>query len=77
MRVQTLAENEMQWLGRVPPDALLEVRKTGALGEVRTILDKGVEELALANPTAGYPAVDKGLSDQHQQTEAISSRDTL
>jgi hypothetical protein len=49
--LQTLATNEMRWLGRVPPAALIELRKTGALGEVRTILAKGVEELATANPT--------------------------
>ncbi len=49
--LQTLAENDMQWLGRIPSEALLEVRKTGALGEVRAILTKGVEELAMVNPT--------------------------
>lgn len=49
--LQTLAENDMQWLGRIPHEALLEVRKTGALGEVREILTKGVEDLATANPT--------------------------
>jgi hypothetical protein len=49
--LQTLAENEMRWLGRVPPAALIELRKADALGEVRTILARGVEELATANPT--------------------------
>ena len=49
--LQTLAANDMRWLGRVPPAALVELRKTGALGEVRTMLAKGVEELATANPT--------------------------
>jgi hypothetical protein len=48
--LQTLAENEMQWLGRIPADALLEVRKAGALGEIRSILGKGIEELATSNP---------------------------
>ena len=48
--LQTLASNEMRWLGRVPPKALIEVRKAGALGEVRAILSKGIEELATVNP---------------------------
>lgn len=49
--LQTLAANEMRWLGRVPPAALIELRKSGALSEVRTILARGVEELATVNPT--------------------------
>lgn len=49
--LQTLAENKMQWLGKVPLKALLEVRQKGALSEIRSILSKGVEELAMANPT--------------------------
>ena len=49
--LQALSENEMRWLGRVPPDALIELRRSGALGEVRAILGKGVEELAAVNPS--------------------------
>lgn len=63
--LQTLAENEMQWLGRVPPEALLEVRKTGALGEVRSILNKGVEELAIANPTSFHRTSDLVFDNIH------------
>lgn len=48
--LQTLAANEMRWLGRVPSAALIEVRKNGALSELRTILAKGIEELVAVNP---------------------------
>lgn len=48
--LQTLAHDRMEWLGKVPPAALIEVRKVGALGEVRAILSKGVEDLAEAAP---------------------------
>jgi len=48
--LQSLAQSDMQWLGRVPPKALLEVRKTQALAEIRSVLGKGVAELAHANP---------------------------
>ena len=63
--LQTLAENDMQWLGRIPPEALLEVRKTGALGEVREILTKGVEDLAKANPTNFHRTSDLVFDNIH------------
>ncbi|RZF78640.1 hypothetical protein CWC26_02955 [Pseudoalteromonas sp. S4488] len=48
--LQGLSDGDMQWLGRVPPDALIEVRKQGALDEIRGILGKGVQELTSSNP---------------------------
>jgi len=48
--LQTVGSNEMRWLGKVPPAALIELRKADALGEIRSILSKGVEELAAVNP---------------------------
>jgi hypothetical protein len=47
--LQKLANNEMQWLGNVPPDALIEIRKEGALGEIRAILTSGVDEVIALN----------------------------
>jgi hypothetical protein len=49
--LQALAENQMEWLGRVPHDALVEIRKAGAVEEIRALLGRGIEELALAGPT--------------------------
>jgi hypothetical protein len=63
--LQTLASNEMRWLGGVPPEALIEVRKAGALGEVRGILSKGVEELAMANPTNFHRTSDLVFDNIH------------
>ncbi|MGQ7957096.1 hypothetical protein ACUTAF_05140 [Pseudomonas sp. SP16.1] len=63
--LQTLATNEMRWLGRVPPDALIEVRKSGALDEVRSILSRGVEELATANPTNFHRTSDLVFDNIH------------
>jgi glutamyl-tRNA synthetase len=57
--LQTLAENEMQWLGHVPPEALLEIRKQDALGEIREILSKGIAEVVATNPTNFYRTADK------------------
>lgn len=63
--LQNLAESEMQWLGRIPPAALLEVRKTGALGEVRNILNKGIQELAEANPANFHRTSDLVFDNIH------------
>ncbi|SEJ44642.1 hypothetical protein SAMN04244579_04415 [Azotobacter beijerinckii] len=63
--LQTLAANEMRWLGRVPPDALIEVRKSGALDEVRSILSRGVEELATVNPTNFHRTSDLVFDNIH------------
>ena len=48
--LQNLADSKMEWLGKVPPDALIEIRKTGALKEIRGILGKGIKYLSSANP---------------------------
>jgi len=57
--LQNLAGNEMVWLGRVPKEALIEIRQTGALEEVRSILGKGIEEIATANPNNFYRTTDQ------------------
>jgi hypothetical protein len=63
--LQALAENEMEWLGRVPADALIEVRKTGAIREIRAILEKGVDQLSTANPTNFYRTSDQIFDNIH------------
>lgn len=45
-----LARTDMQWLGNIPPDALIELRKDGALDEIRNILGNGINGLIEANP---------------------------
>jgi hypothetical protein len=49
--LQALGENQMKWLGRVPIDALIEMRQTGAISEIRSILANGIDNLAKANLT--------------------------
>jgi predicted DNA-binding ribbon-helix-helix protein len=63
--LQSLAANEMRWLGRVPPEALIELRKSGALGEVRAILGKGVEELAAVDPSNFHRTSDLVFDNIH------------
>lgn len=63
--LQLLAENEMEWLGKVPASALIELRKADALGEIRAVLAKGINELALANPTNFYRTSDRIFDNIH------------
>lgn len=63
--LQSLAENEMTWLGRVPPDALIEVRKSGAIKEIREILAKGVDQLSTANPNNFHRTSDQVFDNIH------------
>jgi len=63
--LQALAENKMEWLGRVPPQALIEIRKTGAIKEIRTILAKGIADLSLANPTNFHTTSDQVFENIH------------
>ena len=44
-----LDDTKLQWVGKIPPEGLIELRKTGAINEVREILSDGIAELILAN----------------------------
>ncbi len=63
--IQSLSENEMEWLGHVPHDALLEIRKIGALDEIRNILGKGIDELTKANPANFHRTSDQVFDNIH------------
>jgi hypothetical protein len=61
----SLASGEMQWLGRVPSSALIEIRKVGALPELREMLSKGVEDLVQTNPANFYRTTDRVFDNIH------------
>jgi hypothetical protein len=48
--LQSAAAGEMQWLGNVPIEALVEIRKQDVLPELRMILSGGVRELIERRP---------------------------
>lgn len=68
-----LAGTDMQWLGNIPPKALIELRKEGAMDEVRNILGQGINELVEANPSNFHRSRDRIFDNinnafaQHQQ----------
>lgn len=51
--LQHVGETDAQWLGNIPPAALIEMRKEGAFEEIRRVLSLGVTEIA-AEKSAGY-----------------------
>ncbi len=44
-----LDNTKLQWIGKIPPSGLIELRKAGAINEIREILSKGIDELVMAN----------------------------
>lgn len=68
--LQSVANSEMEWLGAIPPDALIEIRKEGALGEIRHILGNGVEAIASAKPDAFCRTADRIVDNIHAAFDA-------
>jgi len=68
-----LANGEMQWLGNIPPESLIEIRKEGAMDEIRNILGQGINELIETNPSNFHRSRDQILDNinnafsQHQK----------
>lgn len=57
--LQSLANSDMKWLGKVPVDALIEIRKNGAISEIRGTLEKGISGLAELRPENFHRTADK------------------
>ena len=54
-----LAGNDMPWLGNIPPEALIELRRVGAMDEIRSILGSGINALIEASPSNFYRSKDQ------------------
>ena len=63
--LQDLSKNEMEWLGNVPPDALLDIRKQGAMEEIRDMLGKGINDIVNSNPTNFHRSRDQIFDNIH------------
>ncbi|MGP3698791.1 hypothetical protein [Rhodobacter sp. NSM] len=57
--LQRVADTDMQWLGTIPPNALIEMRQQGAFHEIREMLSAGVREIAAAKPEAFFRSSDQ------------------
>lgn len=47
--VNSLESKQLAWLGNVPYEALIKLRKEGALSEMRSIFGRGISEITTAN----------------------------
>ena len=68
--LQDLAGSDMQWIGNIPIEALVEVRQQGAMDEIRNALGNGVNELISSNPTNFHRSRDQifdNISEAFQQ----------
>ncbi|WP_424550135.1 hypothetical protein [Shinella sp.] len=71
--LQHISETDGLWLGKIPPDALIEMRTSGAFEEIRSVLSQGIEEIARAKPQAFFRSSDKIVDnireafDRHQK----------
>ncbi len=48
--LQDAASGQMQWLGNIPNDALIEIRKIGAIDEIRGIIGAGIDKISNFSP---------------------------
>lgn len=71
--LQRAADTDMEWLGKIPPEALIEMRKEGAFEEIRSMLSSGISDIAHTKPDSFFRSSDhivQNLQDsfhKHQQ----------
>ena len=74
-------KNEMPWMGNIPPDALLEIRRSGAMDEIRHILKGGLQSLIEANPNnfhrtgdQVFDNLDNAFKDHEKKIKELTSK---
>lgn len=55
--------NNLEWLGNVPPETVLEIRKQGLAEEVRSILGSGISDLIGINPNNYFRTADQVIEN--------------
>lgn len=53
------ADNNLQWLGNVPPETVMQIRKAGLAEELRSILGQGIAELISIRPDNYHRTADQ------------------
>jgi hypothetical protein len=74
--LEGLSNTNLKWIGKIPPKGLIELRKTGAIDEIRQILSKGIDEIVLSNELDFLTTSNKVLENLHlafkQHEESIN-----
>ncbi|PJI91264.1 hypothetical protein BC777_0088 [Yoonia maricola] len=68
--LQRAADTDEEWLGNIPPQALIEMRREGAFEEIRHVLADGVIELSHANPENFFRSTDKIVENIREAFDA-------
>lgn len=76
-----LSHTDMPWIGNIPPESLIELRKQDALSEIRDILGDSIHELIETNP-ANFNAtrdqlhknIDNSLSMHRKKLEELRQK---
>jgi len=55
--------NNLTWLGKVPPETVLEIRKHGLADEIRAILGHGIADLIAINPNNYFRTADQVIEN--------------
>lgn len=55
--------NNLQWLGNVPPETVLEIRRRGLADEVRSILGEGIADLVSLKPDNYFRTADQVIDN--------------
>ncbi|WP_287878559.1 hypothetical protein [Aquitalea sp.] len=77
------AANNLEWLGNVPPETVLEIRKRGLADELRELLGNGVSNLIGINPDNYFRTADQVVDNldsafrKHQQVLMESRKKKL
>jgi hypothetical protein len=74
------ADQNLSWLGNVPPETVLAIRKSGLADELRRLLSAGVGELIELNPTNYFRTADQVVANldrafQDHQRKLIEARE--
>jgi len=57
--LQHAGKTDLQWLGNIPPDALIEIRREGAMEEIREMLSSGIEGISETDPSNFFRVSDQ------------------
>lgn len=73
------ANNNLEWLGNVPPETILEIRKQGLAEELRALLGRGVGDLIGINPANYFRTADQVVENleqafRHHQKQLAEAR---
>jgi len=58
--------NNLEWLGNVPPETVLQIRQQGLANEVRAMLGQGVSDLIGINPSNYFRTADQVVANLEQ-----------